>query len=312
MADQSLMNLAVEIQQKATRKAILDARFRADGGEPLSEREVRDSAFGRAIEQHFSDIPELYRPFADMPHPASFDSAIRQLKTTLQRLSTGGGGSQDPINHDIYLANPDLDRMKAVERSLNNWTGDAARAFQEGYADTFSTIANNNFILVAVLKSALEAQQNVWAKAWDDVRTVATKANEALDNMDDCGKNEWTVGFTVLAAVAAVGGAALAPFTAGGSVAITAVGSAAVVSSVLPPMPDNTYGGESPQTVILSMRRALADLTQYIQGQENAISRALAAARGEVVGNPTLLVPTPPALADATPETIKGHMGRHY
>ena len=295
---EQLMQHAQEIRQKAIQKAIEHLGGRRNSRSYMSEK-------GPEIERAFAGIPGLFQPFADMPAPASFDPMITEMRQTLGVLSSGQE-LKDPIDGTIYPANIVLDKLSGSESYIENWTGRAAMAFKSGFVDPFPSIVHNQFIIAAVLKSAMEANKEMWQKTREDIDQIAHKTIEALDRMDDCGKNEWTITFTVVASVAAV---AAVPVTAGGSLAlaITAIGAASQVAAAVGPEdpPSNPFSGESPESVIDQMRQAIRNLTRHVDNVEQRIAGSLQKTHELVSANRPSFVSRRPALADATARSIR-------
>jgi hypothetical protein len=254
------------------------------------------------IQTDFADIPEVFRPFAEMPDPVLYDPMIHQLDLTLSGLSSGDL-SQDPITQDNYPANPILGMMSGTERYLQGWTGRAAMQFKSGFIDPFPAVVTNQFIVAAVLKSALEAQRQVWASARHDIDTIAHRTIEALDRMDDCDRNEWTVTFTVVSSVAAV---AAIPLTGGASLTVVGIGAGAQILASVPQEepPDIPFSGESAQAVIAEMREAANHLAKKIGEQEMRIASALRDTCAVVDAKPGLFRSDRPALVDGIPNDL--------
>lgn len=298
MCFEDLMDHAYEIQKKAVAEAILDLGGRRNSMSYMSDRQSE-------IEAEFADIPQLYQSFSGIPDPASFDGAIESLSYTLRTISSGQD-PKDPINGTIYPANAVLDKLSGSESYVENWTGRAAMEFKSHFIDPFPSVVRNQFTLAAVLKSALEAEKEIWANARRDIDKIAHDTLTALERMDDCGKNDWTMTFTVVASVAAV---AAVPVTGGTSLAlaITAVGATSqVVAAAAPEDPPKIqFSGESPGAVISQMREAISKLRSEINKQETRISDAMRTTLGLVSGNRDLFVSKRPSLASATPDKIR-------
>jgi hypothetical protein len=301
MTYDQLMQHAYAIEEKATKKAIVaHSKGLGDQG-PVSESSIKDYRT-HPLYALFGDIPSQFQPFALLPEPGSYDPLIGDLDTAVGRLSWGQAPS-DPVNQRIYPSNPVLDKMAGSESYIENWTGKAAVAFKANFLDPFPSIERNQFILATVLKAALEAHRAIWVAARRDIDEIAHGTLAALDTMEDCGRNEWPIAWTVAACVT---GILAAPLSGGGSLAMSAVSTAAWVQAANPPKsgPTTTYGGETAEVVISHMREAITKLTQYINDTEQLITKALVDSRAVVDGNRALFVAPRPALADATPRTI--------
>ena len=311
MSFEQLMQHARDIQQKAIEKSLEQhgVRRAPRPGQPALSPMPLEAEKRQQIEQSFSDIPGLFRPFSEMPIPASFDGMIDDLSHALRMLSAGQD-PKDPINGTIYTSNTNLDKLSGSESYVEHWTGRAAMEFKSNFIDPFPSVVRNQFIIAAVLKSALEAQREIWVKARNDIDKIAHDALEALDRMDDCGKNEWTMTFTVVASVAAI---AAVPLTGGASLtvaalAVTAVGAASQVAAAAAPddPPKIQFSGETAEAVVSQLREAMSKLVELIGGQEAKISYALTNTHSLVTGGREGFVSKRPALAAATARDVRG------
>lgn len=307
MSFENLMAEAAEIQKSAIGHQVSNALASAGRGAAYAERQITAKA-----QSDFADIPGLYEPFSLMPDPASYQPMIHDLEGAMRTLSSGQGNS-DPIDGPIYPANPTLDKLSGTESYIENWTGRAAEDFKRNFIDPFPAVVRNQFLLSAVLKAALEAHQEMWKRARTDIDNIATATISALDHMDDCGSNDWSLAFTVLGAVVAI---AAVPVTDGASLfALAAVGSAASVASAVAPSGDDNkrrFSGESAGAVIAQMRTAITMLAHDIASQEAKIAKAMNDTYGTVTGGRRSFVSNRPLLADANAGNVKGDRGLGY
>jgi hypothetical protein len=298
MSFDELMSDAAAIQQKAIYRAI-------------TNRETYPEYARDGVEGYYRDIPDIFRPFSEMPDPTAYAPLIEDLKVVLRKLSSGD--NKDPINGDVYLANIVLGNITTASDYLEDWTGKAAVTFKQNFLDTFPPVVRNQFILASVLKAGLEAHMSMWAKARDDVDKIAHTTMDALDNAACCDKNAWTVSFTVVASVAAVS-AALASGGTAAPVALTAVGAAAQVVAATPPSnTEKQYAGETAVQITNAMKQALSTLADYIHEVETTgrdgvpgIGPALHAVGELVGGNRKSFVANRPALADGRGKPLTG------
>lgn len=307
MSFENLMAEAAEIRKSAIGHQVSNALATAGRAAPYSEKQITAKAHS-----DFADIPGLYEPFSLMPDPASYEPMIHDLEGAMRMLSSGQGNS-DPIDGPIYPANPTLDRLSGTESYIANWTGRAAEDFKRNFVVPFPAVVRNQFLLSAVLKAALEAHQEMWKRARSDIDSIATATISALDHMDDCGSNDWSLAFTVLGAVVAI---AAVPVTDGASLfALAAVGSAASVASAVAPGGDDTkrrFSGESAGAVIAQMRTAITMLADDIASQEAKIAKAMNQTYGTVTGGRTSFVSNRPLLAGVDVANVKGDQGIGY
>jgi hypothetical protein len=315
MGFENLMGKAEEIRKRAIDEAILDLGGRRHSGSYMSTKRPE-------IEAMFADIPGLYEPFTRTPNPDSFTAPIDELKVALARLSLGEGGSVDPIstNGRQYPASLALEKVKGAADDVFGWSGPAAQAFKTGYLDPFPAVVSNQFLLVSALKAALEAEQAMWKEVRKNIWDIADNTYIKLEHMDDCGKNEWQMAFTVVASICAV---AAVPLTGGGSLAvaglaITAVGATAqVIAAVeIKEPPKSNIEGESADAVINSMRDAIRKQVQYVNETEDRIKQKLSNINDSVYQsqrdsdpNRNFFFTRRPTLADSNAGNIRDNMG---
>lgn len=299
MSFEELMLHASDIQFKATKHAL--------------GNEEQEAAYARnGVDGYYAQVPELFKPFSQMPDPAKYQPMIDDFKHAMRGLSNGE--NNDPINTKdaIYPANPTLTEMTTAKDYLVEWTGQAARQFKEKFLDPFPALARNQFILTAVLKSALEAHQAMWASARSDIDRVAHETMDAFDNGPCCNKNEWNVGFTVLSSVASVGSAVASVATAGATLPITlaAVAAATQVTAAAPPGGvEEKASGETALQITDAMKRAMDRITRDIGEVEAKISQALQSTSQLVAGNTSFFVAARPKLADMPRDGLTGDGG---
>ncbi|QGK71718.1 hypothetical protein GIY23_21330 [Allosaccharopolyspora coralli] len=286
---EDLMSQAQALEEKAITVAVQELRRKANRGDGPPIEIPREH-----VEQDYRGrIAPLFEPFTRMPEASSYTGAIEAANDAMKQLSSGE--AKDPISGGNILANPDLARAESAGDTLHDWTGAAADNFKRNFLDKFPYIAQNQFLLLGVLKGALEADQNRWGKADEDIRFLAQAVNDGLDNVLGCGKNELAFTFSVVSAVAAVGAI---PFTGGASAVIAAVGAAGSVGNagVAASKVVKKPGGSVDQ-VLKSMEDAIRELTKEIQDSGGKIAEALNGITGQVQGAKDSFVSPRPALA---------------
>lgn len=317
MTDTKLMALAREIRQKAIDQTIkqleqnqsLISSVNTQNGQPSSPDDVVDGMRPQ-IEAEFSDIPELFAPFADMPTASGFDGMVKSLTDVLAKLSTGDVDQKNPADGHFYAGDTVLDQYQSVQRSVANWTGQAARAFNENFMDHFITVTRNQYLLASSLKGALDGEQKLWSEARSTIYAIANNTITSLDNLDAaCTSTALTITFTVVGCIVSVVGAPLGDEPAV-AVAIAGVASQ-LLGSAVPQPPQSTYPGNDAATIVDGMRSAIGTLKGYIRDEEQKIATAMASNHSLVDAPPqpnTFCLPAP-QLANATPSTIAGYMG---
>jgi hypothetical protein len=302
MSFDNLMTEAAEIQRSAIQHQVATGMAEAGRAAGYAEKYLTQQA-----QSDFADIPGLFEPFSMMPDPAGYTGMVNSLAGAMHVLSAGQD-TKDEIDGPIYPANPVMDKLTGSESYVENWTGKAAEDFKRNFIDPFRSVASNQFLLTSVLKSALEAHQELWRRARTDIDKIATDTIAALDHMDDCGSNDWSMAFTVLGAVVAV---AAAPVTDGTSlIALAAVGSAASIASTAAGSgggaPTRRFSGESAGAVISQMRQAITMLADDINAEEQKIARAMNNTHSIVLDSRSAFVSNRPLLAGANAKDITG------
>jgi hypothetical protein len=289
MSFEQLMQHAKDIKDKAVDKeGIEQAKINAQstGGQGIPPPVDYD-----AIERKYADIEQLFDPFSKLPNPAHYDSMVDDLRAAMGDLSAGQL-TADPITSQPFTANPKLDKMTTAGGYLQDWSGEAAMKFKEDFVDTFKSISNNQFVLLATMKGALDAHRAMWASARKDIDDIAHNTKSALDNAGGCGKNQWSFAFSVLSAVVAIGGVCA---TGGGAaIPLAAVGAAASAGGAT--VAGINASGDSAETIVNSMRQAIQQLTQHIGEVEAQIEDSVHRITDTVNGHKSLFVAARPQL----------------
>ncbi|MGI5215513.1 hypothetical protein [Plantactinospora sp. CA-290183] len=301
MSFEQLMEHAHALQQKAIEKEVKQFKDAVESeGQGNMDRYVEDQR--QRSTQTYAGVPGIFQPFTEMPKPETFDGMINHLATVMRKLSKGQ--SEDAINGQLYPANSTLDELSGAGAWLANWTGEAASEFKANFVDKFPSVVANQFLLASVLKGALEAEREIWVRARADIDKIAHDGLEALEGAGGCGRNDWKMRFTVVAAVVAL---AAVPVTGGASLlAITAVGSAASVAAEASadPPPEMRFSGESAYAVIQQVSEAATKLVEYINQQEQKIAVAMKSAQSVVGASRSSFVSARPQLAEADARNV--------
>ncbi|WP_432991045.1 hypothetical protein [Dactylosporangium sp. CA-233914] len=222
----------------------------------------------RAVEREFADVPDAFRPLTGFADPAGFDARIDGVTDVLRGLSTGDGS-------DLAVpANPELARFAGVSVALRAWTGPAAQRFRDGFLEPWPALVRNQYTAGVVLRSALRAQQEIWARARQDADQIAEQGLAAVRACGDCTRTEWSVTFTVVASVAAV---AAMPATGGLSLAAGSVAAVAQVMAATGPAeaPRTSFSADDPVEVVDRVREAIAQLRGHVRQRCDAVGEAL-------------------------------------
>ncbi|MGJ7908271.1 hypothetical protein ACOQFL_17550 [Actinopolyspora sp. H202] len=152
-----LMQRAKEIEQRAAEVEYDHKVNTADQGGPSGSKGVNYQEIQRKYEG--VAVPH-FEPFFDIPDPGSYDAPITALGRAMEQLSSGE--MKDPINGGNIKANPDLTRIGSAGDTLDSWTGEAADNFKRNFLDPLPAVTKNQFLLLGVLRGALEAEQERW------------------------------------------------------------------------------------------------------------------------------------------------------
>lgn len=231
-----------------------------------------------AVEHEFSDVPAAFEPISGFPDPARFDAMVAGLDDVLSGLSTGDGG--EPAG--VAVA-----RFGSTMAGLRLWTGAAAERFRAGFAEPWPALVRNQYAAAAVLRSALVAQQDLWARARSDADQIAEQGLAALAACGECTRTEWTVTFTVVASVAAV---AVIPLAGSAAFAVGGVGALAQVAAAGGPAeaPRGAFAADDPGEVVARVREAIGRLRGYVAERRAAVAKGLRQTRGLMADRPEL------------------------
>ncbi|MHA6802150.1 hypothetical protein [Salinifilum ghardaiensis] len=274
MSPEELMQKAKEIERSAA-----DAEHRQLSQAVGPERGAPPIDYGRIQEKYQNCAQPLFEPFTRIPHPGSHQSTIDDLHDAMGCLSHGAH-MKDPISGDSIGANKDLQAIETAGDDLNGWSGAAAHAFKANFLDPFPAVATNQFLVLGIMKGAVEADQELWRRTETDILDIANQTLRALDNVGSCGKSDFEFTLSVASAVAAIGAI---PFTGGASAAFAAVGAASAVGGAAQKGYEAVKGsGGSAEQVVNSMKSAIDKLTEHIREKQGEITKALNGYAGEV------------------------------
>jgi hypothetical protein len=277
-------------------------------------RQGADEHYARTSgpELYFEDLANGFRPYSQMPDPAGYDDMLADLDQVLHKLSSGLQ-SQDPIEHENYFANGNLDEISGASDFLDKWHGGAAEAFKDTFIDWFPSVVKNQFIIASTVRSALRAYQYMWTSARKDLLEIQKQTLAALEMRSCCSQDDWQIVFTVLEAVATIAAVPIAAVDPplGVELAVAAVAASAGAAGNWP------HPSESPQQntsqlawqVIDDMNTALSRLRNEISVTEQKITSALDTNNAYIDANLRSFVNPRPQLAGATAATITQYMG---
>lgn len=263
------------------------------------------------LARQYDDIPELFQPFIDMPDPAAFKKLAGDVEGAMKLLSSGDMFT-DPIDGSFYPANAELGKIPGCQATMYVWTGHAAQQFERNFVAPFQSVTCNQFIIAAVLKSALDATRRVWENAQANIDAIAHKTMSALD----AGKPDldgWTVAFTVASSIATAAITLMNPELSVADIVLSGITAAAPLTA-LAPSETVDLSATTPAGTVSRMREAIAQLAKEIDDAESMIQKGLDNANKILTENRSLFVAPRPELAGATPANIKSdeYMGQAY
>lgn len=271
--EQQIMQYAQQIQTAAIGRAH-DEHSPGRHNVPVQEE------YPDGIEQYYADIPSQFTPFSELPDPAAYDSMVDSLRQALGLLRVNAD-TNDPIdpNDQLAVAQPAFATLAGAGNVMSSWDGAAAVAFKNNFLSPFPVFTQNQFLLIAILKASIEAQQKLWAGARNDITTIAQTTLDALDNVS-CTQNAWVITFTMLSSIASIVGV---PLEGAAAVTFAIVGAVASMAATATPMVDpgtdrQQFSGENAKQITNAMDSAMMALYEKISAGQEKMNDALIAA----------------------------------
>lgn len=312
MSYEQLMGHAMAIQRKAIEEYMKEKHLgpydRSGNPRTPNDRDQLLHSAQRKAQQDLPDVPGLFQPFTEMPDPGSFDRPIASADQTAVAISTGLT-TADPVGGRQYTRSLALDEVQDARTVIERWHGPAASEFRENFLTHFESRLHNQFLIALVIRGALAAEQSLWANARVDIDKVAHGTMDALDALDNCTKDEWTMDFTVGASVASIGAAVLG--LTGGGIALAVIGAASQVAAAVPmkDSPKTEYSARTVQGVMGNLQEAIARIYSLISAEEQKIAKSLTAAQQTMRENPALFIAPRPLLAESTAASVRADLG---
>ncbi|WP_216214137.1 hypothetical protein [Amycolatopsis aidingensis] len=303
MSYEQLMQQAADIEESAA-----EAEYRQLAG--MAGRGATVIDYEEIKRRYQGCAQPLFEPFTRMPDPASYDGAIEDLRAAMEELSNGPHLT-DPINGAAIDGNRNLTAVGDAADELNDWTGIAASNFKRNFLTPFPVVAGNQFLILGIMKGAVEADKAVWEAAREDIDKIARATLDALENLGGCGKNGFEFALAVATAVASVLGI---PFTGGASAVVAGVGAAAnTAGAVVKGAEMVKGGGGSAEQIVGSMQTAIEKLTGQIREKQGQIAKTLSGYAGEIdqhkMTKPSAFFSPRPKLADMRGSELTGEKG---
>ena len=162
--------------------------------------------FETVAKLEWADLLTVAQAYANSPDPSSFDAPIGFIAKGMQAISSGDHAS-NPLNKtDVFTANLELAKLDAASTDMSRWSGQAARDFRD-YLDKLKYVRENQFLMLGVLKGALEGHRAAWEQARKDIlQSYQNVYNAMTHSQGVCSTAAaWVLPLTVLAALATVG-----------------------------------------------------------------------------------------------------------
>ncbi|MFC7483118.1 hypothetical protein ACFQX7_28240 [Luedemannella flava] len=160
-----------------------------------------------------------------------------------------------------------------VTTALDDWHGHAGQTFLSEFIAPLPTIQQNQFAVATLLRFSLIALKEIWSRARRDIDEIARGTLTALDQLDDCGDNEWSTSFAVIGAVTAV---MALPFSGAAAFGGTTIeGIAGIASNLGPKEKQLLIQGSNVPGVIDSMHEMINKLVQAVEQEQQVLVGAL-------------------------------------
>lgn len=262
------------------------------------------SEYMDSIDSMFGEIETAFMRFAE-PDPADFDDLIAEIQEVEDRLATGEA---------------ETSAASALSALSSDWDGAFSTNLSTAFFGPMEVIPQNLRVVAQTVRETLEANQAVFKTAQNNLYVLGQKTVEALETVTDKDPDDTKFGLAILAAVTAIGAAALAIPTGGTSVALyvgavsltTVSASATVASGLIPPEEPKPLGGETVDEVIANMYDGIQQAYSDINTAEDDIIKVLSDNYDEITEytqqatkekQASLLSPMRPSIADASDPT---------
>lgn len=267
----------------------------------------------RAEMASWSQVPQLFEPYAQLPDPdGPVKTIIDDLKGALTELSDGQLLPPNKANGEGETILPigDLKHMN-VTSLVDGWTGSAAQNFNTNFVVPFPAKVQSQFVAVYVMRSALQAYQSVWKNARHDVEEIAKKTLKALEHDCHFGFGGDAMAYTILGSVASVATVFAGGGVIGGVLLLEVIAGAAQVGAQAAggDKPKVDISGSDPLYIVPKLRKALDDLKKYINEEQDKVYAVLSRDLAQLNAHRDQLVPRKPELAGANRGNIHGFMG---
>lgn len=268
-----IMQQAYEVQAAAIKRARNEVDTMKNSPETS---EGAGGLYPGGVEYCFADIPSLYQPFSQLPDPAAYASTITALQGAMDWIRLDGDSTYLIDKTDGQgLARPEIAKLGSEGDLMPGWNGSAALAFKGCFLNKFPTFTENQFRLIAALKSAAEAHQQLWRSARKDIASIASVHLKALEH-SGCDQNSWTLAFTILSGIATL--PVLSEVLS--ATAVSVIGSVSSMAATYVPLAtasDETtaHSGDSAGEIVGQMKTAIDGAHQRIAKAQSAIIDSL-------------------------------------
>lgn len=220
----------------------------------------------------FADIGPSFSYYDDLPG-AQITGSYPSFSTALNNVAIAGQGSSNLIAGAITVTpNQVFANMDRIVSDVDDWKGDAATDFVENYKAQLPYVADSHFTGISVAIAALEAQNELYTRAYESIIDIGNKTLSALEATDARGTAVATFSLTVLAAAGTV---AVTVLTAGtgtaASVAIT-IAVASSVASVGASATSLEFSADEPEQVMDKFYEAVGKVEAHIRIRQQEIA----------------------------------------
>ncbi len=235
-------------------------------------------------------IPPIFEPLLDLPHPGIFESKADDVKFALTKLAADGsrgsgnessGGTEAPSSID-YEGNSTLALASDVAQTLKTWQGGASQAFST-YLNLFTVVVSNQALAAEVLRITLYEESEMFRRLQSDAVELAYKAADAFRGCGGITVGDVKAAMSVVGTVNTVLGwfPAFAPVTGPTGTALSVTGLLVDTFGGEAAEP-NDLGARAPYEVIEKIRGAVTNISDRSRQVEGDIEKSLTNLRDHI------------------------------
>ncbi|MCT2588258.1 hypothetical protein [Actinophytocola gossypii] len=228
---------------------------------------------------HFEDtIRDVFECWRSIPDPKEFEPHLDNLLNGAWFISLTTQG--DKLSE---IGNIEMEKIKTLQSRIGNddMGGTMILTFEQNFVTPLPAVIHGQYAVVVLVATTLLAEQRIWAKAREDVLSIAEKTHAAMKERGTA--NVFDLG-TITAFIDLLG-----MLPTGAKPILNKVGEALGPLATLlgikdsPSKPPVEFAGDWPKDVIDKTNAALRKLAEIIKGRERVIDRQIKEAMRTVV-----------------------------